>query len=153
MEIERTRRRTILALGIKLGKRDEDSSRWEQHGRQRGLPRCGPLGAETAVEHDEDERYGCHVLGNCEVVERDFQDPVNAAEHADADECYKDGNSDAVWQLVREDTDNKNERAENQDLVQLSLRDRTKGRFLSMVAAAEDCNTHIYYLFQRRLSI
>ena len=69
-----------------------------------GLPRhrlgLAPVGAEAAVEHDEDEGKGADVLGQTVVVKGNLDHPVRAEEHAQQNEGQQGGHPQLAGELV-----------------------------------------------------
>ena len=59
-----------------------------------------PVGAEAAVEHDEDEGKGADVLGQTVVVKGNLDHPVRAEEHAQQNEGQQGGHPQLAGELV-----------------------------------------------------
>ena len=82
----------------------EDGEGGPEGGEDGGLPRhrlgLAPVGAEAAVEHDEDEGKGADVLGQTVVVKGNLDHPVRAEEHAQQNEGQQGGHPQLAGELV-----------------------------------------------------
>lgn len=60
-----------------------------------------PLRSEASVEHDEDQRGGADPVGEDIIVKRDFDDPVDAEDHAEQDEGKQGRNAELPGDSVK----------------------------------------------------
>ena len=60
-----------------------------------------PVRSETAVEHDEDQRYGADLFCEGVIVERDFENAIRAERHTEQDECQQGRDAETVGYFVQ----------------------------------------------------
>ena len=74
-----------------------------------------PSGAESAVEHYEDQGDGTDVFGDAEIVECYLYYSVRAENHTQQDECQQHGDADLVGYVVKYDAQDDNNSGDKQE--------------------------------------
>ena len=84
---------------------DHNSQSGEEHrfdGNRSGLI---PVGAETAVEHNEDQCCGADIFRQRIIVERDFYDTVCSESHTEKDKGQQHGYTDLIGNPMQYNTE------------------------------------------------
>ena len=103
-----------------------------------------PVGAETAVKHDEQQRHRRELVGKAIVVERDASDAVGAEQHTQDQKRQQRRHAQAHRQAVERHTDKDDDGQKQQQRRQhggppdgFGAKRRGKGRDVSPAAAPE----------------
>ncbi|MPM05325.1 hypothetical protein SDC9_51613 [bioreactor metagenome] len=93
---------------------DDDSECREQH--RLGSDGFGfvPVCAESAIEHDENQRGGANIPRKIKVVERNLQQSVRTKKHAERDEHQQHRYAKLCRNFIEKNTDQNNNSYEQQ---------------------------------------